>query len=336
MYEKVVVGRSDSVIERAMLPLVLLGSIGLLQYHSIQFWALQVGGTGWAWSVLLEVAALWLWYAPRTHRRLLGLVASLLLLAGPLYVVTSPIISHDYFERTGAERRAMTVSALEDEIAQLESSLATFLRNSEVRPGWLPTIQRTQDAIIERRASLRNLLIETDSVGLSWQRQTVIIMQAAALVLFQIAAVMAITSLSARQNLLSTRSLLPVADSTRDSMESPSDSMGDSSRSPSDSTGTPSDSMGDSIVGKNGGDEITPELVGKISQAFSEYLRDNKVSQRSFAAQTNCNQRDLSLLLRHQEVLREGGRTASEITIRRVGVYLGILGRTRMSQQCVM
>lgn len=323
MYE--VNGRDESAIERAMLPLVLLGSIGLLQYHSIQFWMVQVGGTGWAWSVLLEGAALWFWYAPRTLRRLLGLVASLLLLTGPLYVVTSPIISHDYFERTGAEKRTMAASVLEAEIAQLESSLATFLRNSEARPGWLPTIQRTQDAIIERRANLRKLLIETDSVGLSWQRQTVIVMQAVALILFQIASVMAITSLSARR-----RHLLPITDSMGDSMKLPSDSMGDSMKSPSDS-------MGDSMAGKHGDCEIiTPELAGQISRAFGEYLKDNKVSQRSFAAQTNCSQRDLSLLLRHQEVLREGGRTASEITIRRVGEYLGILGRDRMSQQYVM
>ena len=78
---------------------VLFGAIGLLQYHSIQFWQLFTEpGIGIVWSLVLEGTALWLWYQRHIGTRFLGLCASLLLLAGPLHQVSAPLVAE--LERT--------------------------------------------------------------------------------------------------------------------------------------------------------------------------------------------------------------------------------------------
>jgi hypothetical protein len=73
--------------------LLLIGGIGLLQYHAILFWTAAVDPlTGWAWSLLLECAALWCWSHHRAAIRWgLGAVATVLVLAGPLYQVAKPL-----------------------------------------------------------------------------------------------------------------------------------------------------------------------------------------------------------------------------------------------------
>lgn len=172
---------------------ILIGGIGLLQYHAIMFWTAVVDPvTGWAWSLMLEGAALWCWSHPRFAVRYgLGAVATVLVLAGPLYQVSAPLVAeHVSVDQSTAQREVLTA-----EIAGLEAALATYLSNSETRIGWSGRIDDTQAQLTASRAELRGLTAAAPQ-RLEWQRQAIILMQAIALVLFQLLNVIMIRTLS--------------------------------------------------------------------------------------------------------------------------------------------
>lgn len=174
--------------------LLLLGGIGLLQYHAIMFWTDVVDPlTGWAWSILLEGAALWCWsHHNAAIRWVLGAIATLLVLTGPLYHVAAPLVA----EGLGMEQNAVQRQILTAEIASLEQDKETFLANSEKRVGWASRIDSVQAKLDSARAELRNLTA-SEPQRLEWQRQAIILMQAIALVLFQLLNVVMIRTLSA-------------------------------------------------------------------------------------------------------------------------------------------
>lgn len=179
--------------------ILLVAAIGLMQYHAILFWSEHVdAATGWAWSLLLEGAALWLWSSRRMAQRALALVATVLVLAGPLYQVSAPLIAEwqatDRSAVANVERRA----ALAAEISSLETALNAYLKNSEARVGWAQRIDATQARLDTARSELQAVIAAAaEPVRMSWQRQAVIAMQAIALVLFQIMGVIAIRTLAA-------------------------------------------------------------------------------------------------------------------------------------------
>ena len=149
--------------------------------------------TGWAWSLLLEAAALWCWSHPRFAVRWgMGAVATVLVLAGPLYQVSAPLVAEHMQVDTTAQERTV----LQTEIAGLESALATYLANSERRVGWAGRIDDTQAKLDAARAELRRLATAAPQ-RMEWQRQAIIAMQAIALVLFQLLNVVMIRTLCA-------------------------------------------------------------------------------------------------------------------------------------------
>lgn len=176
--------------------LVLIGAIALLQLHAIQFWTEFVGPMGWAWAVLLEVVALWLWYQRQLARRALALVTSVLALTGPVYTVCEPLVEEWLTASHVDAGRELRIERLTQEAARLEESLATFRENSEARAGWLTPIQEAQARLTEVDAELAELISTPPAEAMTWRQQALVVMQALALIIFQLSAVLAITSLS--------------------------------------------------------------------------------------------------------------------------------------------
>lgn len=176
----------------------LVGSIGLLQYHSIQFWSNNIDQTtGVAWSVILEFAVLWLWSIRNVATRMLGVIGSLVLLAGPVYQVASPLLTGLDDGRQVDEMKVRVVPMLQSEIVGLEGQLKTYLANSEERAGWLPIIQQTQSQLDEKRTKLVGLIqtkqnVTTVSVG---KAHVVIMMEVVVLLILQLTNIMAIVHL---------------------------------------------------------------------------------------------------------------------------------------------
>lgn len=178
--------------------LLLAGCIGLLQYHSVQFWVERTGSPiGLAWSLLLEGAALWLWSDRRPLRHGLGALATLLLLAGPLTQVSAPLLEEsgraDRQTAAARERRG----DLDGAIKTLETALAAYLANSASRQGWVARIDHTQARIEQLRAEQSAITAERAGAPTQrpWQQIAVIGMEALAIALFQLVAVLAIGDL---------------------------------------------------------------------------------------------------------------------------------------------
>jgi hypothetical protein len=170
---------------------LLIGCIGLLQYHSIAFWSANVDPlTGAFWSVVIEGAALWLWSDRRLARRALGVVATLLLLAGPMYQVSAPLFQEEVDVVATAERRA----ELQGEVTQLQTSLAVYEANSQERGGWAKRIDATQARLDAARAELAAQAAAAPE-RMEWQRQAVIGLQALAIALLQLVGVLCISEL---------------------------------------------------------------------------------------------------------------------------------------------
>ena len=177
---------------------VLAGAIGLLQAHGIAFWSGKLGYYGIAWSLLLEAIALWLWSRPALGSRILGVLASVLLLLGPLYQVGTPILARLANAEHSDRARAKEIPMVETEVRQIEKQLATFTANSNKRPGWLPAIEATQAQLAKARGKLGALYRKTprNTARIEAQEILVIAMECTGLVLFQISAVLAITVLA--------------------------------------------------------------------------------------------------------------------------------------------
>lgn len=181
---------------QALVPALLIaGGVGLIQYHSISFWSDHVSHQiGWAWSLSIEAAGLWLWYRPGLPSRLLGLIASVLLLAGPLYQIASPVLS----SRAAAQASAQAAQRLRTELAQDAQLVRTYAQNSQHRLGWLPAIQSLQKGMNGVRARLNTLEgAQAGSIGnTTLGAYALVLLQALGLLLIQTTNVLAITHFS--------------------------------------------------------------------------------------------------------------------------------------------
>lgn len=183
---------------------VLVGAIGLLQYHSIQFWQdFTEPEIGIVWSLVLEGTALWLWYQGHIGTRVLGLCASLLLLAGPIYQVSAPLVAE--LERTanGDTTRVALIGELQSEVRSAELSLSAANDNATAaqrwqRAQWIPPIDKAQSRAETARGRLLTLMAKAPEATpvMTLRRQAVVVMQAATLVILQLAGILAITTLA--------------------------------------------------------------------------------------------------------------------------------------------
>jgi len=173
----------------AIFPLLMAIAItGLVQYHSVEFWVNHVGLMGVLWSILLEAGALFLWWQERVILRLIGLVATCLLLAGPIYQLVQPI----QHQKSKITVTANQILQQEKVIEGFRIQLKTYLKNSESRSGWLKPIKNTQRDIDTALDRLYELQQKQEKSGdaemldmITWLQITVLIV----LVIIQITAV---------------------------------------------------------------------------------------------------------------------------------------------------
>ncbi len=187
-------------IRSMLVPILLLtGGVGLIQYHSIAFWAENVSqDVGWAWSVVIEVAGLWLWYRPDAGSRVLGLLASLLLLAGPLYLVSAPALEAMSSAEAVAAANQEQIELLRKQIAQDAQLIETYAHNSQKRTGWLPAIQEVQQRVDQGRSRMAELQAKkAEAIARAgYKGYALVLLQALGLVLLQITNVLVITYIS--------------------------------------------------------------------------------------------------------------------------------------------
>ena len=172
--------------------LIVISATVIIQWHGIRFWSEQAGETGPAWSLALEAAALWLWWHSNRLVRLVGLLGTLVVLSGPLYVISAPVLDGAH----RAQARVAEKARLERSLSRMEHQLAQYLENSRTRAGWLPAIQRTEERI--RQAQARLDAIEAAPVRLRGQSIALIVIEVLALLIITVAQITAIRSLAVR------------------------------------------------------------------------------------------------------------------------------------------
>ncbi|MAK90436.1 MAG: hypothetical protein CMI13_04260 [Oleibacter sp.] len=176
---------------------LLIGGVIIMQIHAIEFWTRYAGEYGVLWSVMLEGAALWLWSQRSLPKNILALIASTLVLCGPLYEVSAPAIQQYQQAITQPDLNAKREQQLITERAQITSNLATYNANSESRVGWAQRIDEANRDLNRVNAALSDLYADQSNVtAMPWQALAAIAMQALALMIFQILIVLCIRSLS--------------------------------------------------------------------------------------------------------------------------------------------
>jgi hypothetical protein len=192
--------------------ITLAGCAGTVQWHSALWWLGQVGPSGVAWSVVLEVVALWFWYHPAAGMRTIGAVASAVVLAGPLHHVAAPLWQET--AAASAERAAVTgkLDSVRQQIEAQRDTLAGYRRRSAERTGWRDVQERASQRLAELRERERRLLAQragladAGTVALS----LVTLLQAVALLLMQAGTITSVTHLSATYRGALPRALQPV------------------------------------------------------------------------------------------------------------------------------
>lgn len=177
--------------------LLLIGAVVLMQKHAWEFWSQYDATFGPLWAVMLEGAALWLWSQRSIAKNALALVASLLVLAGPLYQVSAPAIQQYQQSTTAPALYAKREQQLLADQQRLTDSLARYNANSETRAGWLGAITGTQAELTAVNDQLTALYAEqAQAQPMTWQALAVIAMQATALLIFQLLIVLCIRAIT--------------------------------------------------------------------------------------------------------------------------------------------
>ena len=302
------------------LPLSILAlGVVLLQYHSIRYWQSLVGAwTGVGWSILLELISLWLWFntgdrpgVPKRYvswasLRLLALVTTVLLLAGPLYQISLPTLQ----DWRGILDAAQKIQLLQEEITDDQAGLVAYRKNSRTRLGWLEKINQMESGLREHRKRML-ALFDASGQTFSWERWATVSLQALSLVLFQIANILAISTLSRRFHLSETiPSPLPKERGNvflRNFQQRPNHVVvpdpyqNNIGKSPLKHT-----------EGSSGGEN---HLIARLQHTIKARLDYEGISQAEFCRRHSIHPRDLSLLFNYFRLKAAGKRNVPEVLI---------------------
>jgi len=336
--------RITQIITALALPIpVLVAAEVLLQWHGWTFWATYFDPlAGPALSLTLAVLAASWWAVAAWSRRwparlgygLLALVASLVLLSGPLYQVSAPIVQASEAARALPARLASLDAAIEARRAELDKYLTI---TASGRYGWHGRIDDARTALAELEAR-RVALVESAPESVSWQRQAAAGLQAVALVLLQIGA----ASMAA----LAGSRLRKVHE-----MAAPAEFQ---SEIPAPEIGEPAETQISALV------EIQPEIptaeierpaetqisapteipapeirrpagavfraddltVRRLQREARRQIEAARSSAKRWCEDHGVSPRDLSLLLNHDRLVRDGKQTISGPKLQALGIVL--------------
>lgn len=192
----------------AITPAAILAlCVGLLQWHSLRFWGEAIGPTGYPWSVALEMVSLWGWVMVAGRRAAVrwitvATLATALLLAGPLYRLADPIVQAWSSSASAEHAAAVELRSIEQAIAETQAGLTSYRDIAKTRIGWQGKIDEMESTLKALRG--RKVQISAgdrpsigngepgSSIRMNWQAQAVLAMQAASVLVFQVAIVMLI------------------------------------------------------------------------------------------------------------------------------------------------
>jgi len=272
--------------------LIITISALLMQWHSVAFWLEYTGYTGVGFSLALEVVALWLWWKRQT---MLAVVASALLVGGPLFQLSAPVME----TLTRNNTNQVLVSSYENEIKQLTHSLIQYDSNSNKRIGWSSRIDRAQQDLSDARTKLRGLL-SVKSSETSTRLYLIVLMQALALLIIMRSQIIAVKE-------------LPFI--TENGSKQPKDSKQKTIKESQPVT---------KVVRKDGQLKRVPVLndfdkrVIAVAEKMKKQLPSYNGKQRRLADDVKVRPADISMAFRHEEKKESGKEIVSESALIRM------------------
>lgn len=274
---------------------MLLLSISLIQWHSIQFWMDATGVVGPLWSIAIEAAALWLWWQQRI---LLACFASLILTIGPLTYLTLPTYEALQLEQHTQINLAQRKALIQNSIDQLTSALESYQQTSESRLGWAARIDETQTTLQQERQRFEDLIIETQNQNrnvLPYLTVSIETLAISILMLTQILAIHALRNVSISNHTIETVS-----------------------------TSLPEEAVPNgvsvSITSKQieTTDEEFETTVTDVSKQLAELLKVETISQAEWARRNGVSKKSVSILLNHSKRRAEGKECISRNELRHI------------------
>ena len=290
--------------------LMLVLSISLIQWHSIQFWMESTGAIGPLWSITIEAAALWLWWQRRIF---LACCASLILIIGPLSYLALPVYeSHQSVIQQQSQLLEQKAST-QDSITQLTTALESYQQTSQTRIGWAARIDETQSALKVERDRFDKLVIETPQQSRNtfpYLTITIETLAVSILMLTQILSIHALRNVSISKQALETIQ--------------PSNPKGIDEEGPV--TYEPRGSFrlyGFNGTGKSKQASETDEsnfdsVANEISKKLMLALKSEGITQSEWARRNNISKKSVSMLINHSSRRREGKECISKNELMRI------------------
>lgn len=277
---------------------VFILATGLTQWHGFHFWTDLTGNniTGALWSVSIEAAALWLWV--RGGLMPVAIVASTLLLAGPLIHIVSPALLQAKHNSLAEQQRQINIKLIDEEITIFKNSLATFLTITEGgRKGWYDQINTDKEHLVELHQQRRTLIKNTTAASQT-KAYLNATMQAGALFVVWLVSVMAM------------RNALPVALPT--------------GNYPTSNKEVPQKKEPVTPVKQQTLFAETQTITQQIDAVLTEYLNQQNISAAQWAKDNGLQAKDVTNVRNHDRLLREGTPRASNAKITRIAELLNL------------
>lgn len=264
---------------------IIISAAAMMQYHSIHFWIDQVGYSGVGWSLMIEFVVIWFWFNQKTF---LAIVASLLLLMGPIYKITEPAVSNIKQN----EQTAILNQIDSKEVLRLESSLKTYEKNSQSRVGWSGRIDRIQSQIDVNNDRIRKRISNNSKLGFSISL-AIAIAQILALMIIMIAQAMAISK-SRKKQKQSVSNIEKTETRKRKNNEIVN------------------------IAELHGSETLETLPINKIPQALAIILKQESITQAQWCERNRVSPKNLSLAKTHYQRISEKKEAAPAAELKRI------------------
>lgn len=288
---------------------IVIAAAGLMQWHSIQFWVNQVGYSGIGWSLMLEAVVIWYWW---NNKPALALIASLLLLMGPMHEITQPALTN-----IKHQEQLKSLDRIDSaEIIRLENSLKTYERNSESRIGWSGRIDRIQKQINEINDQTKERISNNSSFDFL-EYSGIALAQALALLIIMTAQALAISELRKKAKLIVSESF---DDEIQRNSEKPrKKEIRNVSEKPSLKIVPGIEDF--PAIAKFEDESI---LIDLIPSTLEKVMRQEKINQSQWCKKNNIRAKNLSLAKTHSKRLAQDKEVAPVSELKRICEKLGI------------
>lgn len=286
--------------------LIIATSALLMQWHSVQFWIDHVGYSGIGWSLMLEAVVIWYWWNSRV---ILALVASSLLLFGPIYEITKPALENIRSQDQIGRLNQIDII----EIKRLEQSLKTYEKNSDKRIGWSGRIDRIQRLINENGERVRSRTAINSRFDLSISTG-IALAQMLALLIIMTAQALAISDqrIKFESKSKSDKSKSDSAKFRRKVIEKPTIRNGNSKRKPT-------------LQAVSSVEIIEIEKIKRIPGALKTELIKQGINQAQWCEKNKISPKNLSFAKTHAQRIAERKETTPPAELLRICQYLGVI-----------